>query len=157
MSGHVSALLRHVAGHSIGRNPHGINEAAAAAWLVEVAQLKARHVCVRESLKKNVSTPHVGSAARARLPQSRSDPAAPLLPLSHGQAFISLSEPEFPLLSPPEGNQQLAAALQRAFRPGRDTFIFIYYTSLLRLLLAGELGNVCVGGLARERKRLQRK
>lgn len=156
MSGHVGALLRHVAGHSIGRNPHGINEAAAAAWLVEVAQLKARHVCVRESLKKNVSR-RLRCTCSARLPQSRSDPAAPLLPLSHGQAFISLSEPEFPLLSPPEGNQQLAAALQRAFRPGRDTFIFIYYTSLLRLLLAGELGNVCVGGLAHERKRLQRK
>lgn len=69
----------------------------------------------------------------------------PFLPLSHGQAFISRSEPAFPsLLSPPEGNQQLAAALQRAFRPGRDTFIFIYCTSLLRLVLAGELENVCV-------------
>lgn len=66
MSGHVGALLRHVPGHSIGRNPHGINEAAAV-WLVEMAQLGARHVCVRESLKKNVSTPHVGSTARARL------------------------------------------------------------------------------------------
>lgn len=64
----------------LGETRMGINEAAAA-WLVEMPQLKARHVCVRESLQKNVSTPHVGSAARARLgfPQSRSDPAAPLL------------------------------------------------------------------------------